>query len=206
MGLSPSDTRISRLSLSKIYARFGAHSDSVRFDPGNLLLFYNDTVQCDGTCTLASTVFHFHEIAPLRQISETHLSEAIFLPLQAYQKKTGITLSGHPLAIQLKNCHAVESIGAALQDQARSLGEFQGGDRIIESIEGTVSVLCRLLATPARGDAIGLVRQKALMGIYVSLILVLQGFQPAEAIQTGLAVLIVVCPFFKFSLTYRCDI
>jgi hypothetical protein len=80
--------------------------------------------------------------------------------LQDYQTQTGITLSEHPLAIQLEDCHSAGFIVAFLRDQARSLGDFKGRDKIIKSIEGTVSVLCRLSATAALGDAMGLVRQK----------------------------------------------
>jgi hypothetical protein len=30
--------------------------------------------------------------------------------LQAYQKKTGITLAQHPIAVNLQSCHSVEEI------------------------------------------------------------------------------------------------
>lgn len=75
-------------------------------------------------------------------------------------------LSGHPLAIQLENCSSVESIAALLQEQARTLGEFKGRDGLIESIEGIVSILSRLSATAVLGDAMGLVRQKVLRGVF----------------------------------------
>jgi hypothetical protein len=80
--------------------------------------------------------------------------------LQAYEKKTGITLTKHPLAVQLQSCHTVESITGLVQDQALAFCEFQGKDRIMKSIKSTVSILTTLSATACLGDAIGLVRQK----------------------------------------------
>ena len=80
--------------------------------------------------------------------------------LQAYEKKTGITLTKHPLAVKLQSCHTVESITGLVQDQALAFGEFPGKDRIMKSIKSTVSILTTLSATACLGDAIGLVRWK----------------------------------------------
>lgn len=40
----------------------------------------------------------------------------------------------------------------------------------------------------------------------MSLIFILQRFKPAEAIRTGLAVLLAVCVFDKCLRAYRCDV
>lgn len=50
--------------------------------------------------------------------------------LQAYEMKTGVTLSKHPLVLQLQEYHTVDSITTVLQDQARNFGDFQQNDRI----------------------------------------------------------------------------
>jgi hypothetical protein len=84
--------------------------------------------------------------------------------LKDYEMKTDITLTQHPFAEQLENCHSVESITSLLHDKARAFKEFREGERIMKSIEGTVSALCMLSGTAAVGDSIGLVRQRTLMG------------------------------------------
>jgi hypothetical protein len=83
--------------------------------------------------------------------------------LQDYEKKAGVTLASHPLAVQLQSCHSVESVTTALQSQAPAFGELQGSDRVIKSIKGIVSILSGLSVAPSLGDATGLVRHKALM-------------------------------------------
>jgi hypothetical protein len=93
---------------------------------------------------------------------------ARFLPLfesalQAYEKKTGIALAEHPLAVQLQSCHSVESVIAVLQGQAKIFSDFTGSDRILKSIKSTVSISTTLSATAPLGDALDLVRHKALV-------------------------------------------
>jgi len=80
--------------------------------------------------------------------------------LQAYEKKTGITLAVHPLAIQIQSCHSVESISAVLQGQAQAFIKSRGSDKVINAIKNTLSILTTLSDT-AIGDSIGLVRLKA---------------------------------------------
>ncbi len=89
--------------------------------------------------------------------------------LQDYEKKAGVTLASHPLAVQLQSCHSVESITTVLQSQAPAFGEPQGSDRVIKSIKGILSILTRLSAAPSLGDATGLVRHKALMTYFMPL-------------------------------------
>ena len=82
--------------------------------------------------------------------------------LKSYEKKTGITLAVHPLAIQIQNCQSVESISAILQGQAQAIAKFRGSDKVINLIKNTLSILTALSDTATLGDAIGLVCLKAL--------------------------------------------
>jgi hypothetical protein len=80
--------------------------------------------------------------------------------LRGYEKKTGITLAQHPLAVKLQSCHSVEDVTALLQGQAKVFSDFHTNDRIIKAIKTTVSILTPL------SDAAGLVRQKSTDGVY----------------------------------------
>jgi hypothetical protein len=86
--------------------------------------------------------------------------------LQAYEEKTGITLSRHPLAVKLQGCDSVEGITALLQDQAKN---FKKSDKIIKSVETIVSVLTPLSFAASLPDTVGLVRHEALMFSFTSL-------------------------------------
>ena len=90
--------------------------------------------------------------------------------LQSYEKKAGVRMADHPLALQLQNCHTVESITAVLQDQAQVLSEFPGSDRVMTSIQSTVSILTRLSATASLSVDIDLVRQQPLVACSTALI------------------------------------
>jgi len=85
--------------------------------------------------------------------------------LQAYEKKTGITLAVHPLAIRIQSCQSVESISVVLQGQAQAFTKFRGSDKVISVIKNTLSILTALSDTATLGDSIGLVRLKALMPV-----------------------------------------
>ena len=100
------------------------------------------------------------------QSGSSHFRALFESALQDYEQTTSITLANHPLSEQLENCHSVESISAILRDQAPTLSEFQGSDRIMMSIKNIVSVLWRLSVMAAVGDDIGLVCQKALIGTF----------------------------------------
>jgi hypothetical protein len=89
--------------------------------------------------------------------------------LQDYEKKTSVTLVSHPLAMQFQSYHSAESITTGLQGQVLAFGEFEGSDRVMKSIEGIVSILTKLSATPSLGDAIGLVRHEALRAYSIPL-------------------------------------
>jgi hypothetical protein len=92
---------------------------------------------------------------------------ARFLPffesaLQTYEKKTGIALAEHPFAVQLQGCHSVDSVIAVLRGQAKVFSD-SGSDRILKSIKSTISILITLSTTPPLGDALDMVRHKALV-------------------------------------------
>ncbi|SRR6266851_4779771 len=95
---------------------------------------------------------------------------------QDYENQTGIAIATHPLTEQLENCHSAESIITALQDLARTLGDFRGSDGIIKSIESIVSCLCMLSSSVVPGDATGLVRRKVLT----------EGFHFSDAYSTDI--------------------
>jgi len=112
--------------------------------------------------------------------------------LQSYEKKAGVTLVDHPLALQLRSCDSVESITAFLQGQAPAFDEFQGRDRAMNAIKSTVSILTRLSETASLSIDIGLVRLHALVACSTALT-ALQPFPPVKAIHVGLAILLAVC-------------
>jgi hypothetical protein len=64
--------------------------------------------------------------------------------LREYEKQTGIALSKHPLAEQLRYSDSPESVTAILQEQVPAYSEFGGTDRITESLSSVVSVLYTL--------------------------------------------------------------
>ena len=90
--------------------------------------------------------------------------QTLFEPaLQAYEKKAGVSLAQHPLAIKLQNCDSVEAITSLLQDQARAFVDLQGSDKIMKSIKTTVSILSKLSSVASLVDAFGLVCKQELV-------------------------------------------
>jgi hypothetical protein len=79
--------------------------------------------------------------------------------LQAYERKTGVTLSQHPLALDLQNCHTVDGITILLQGRAQAFTDFRARDRIMRSIETIVSILAPLSDAASLADGFGLVSQ-----------------------------------------------
>ena len=80
--------------------------------------------------------------------------------LLQYEENTGVTLSKHPLALQLQSCNSVEDFNKLLQDEAKDLRE---NERITKSMKTIVSVLTPLNSVASLPDAVGMVRYKALM-------------------------------------------
>jgi len=125
---------------------------------------------------------------------------------RAYEKKTGISLAEHPLAVQLQSFDSVESITTLLQNQTQAFREFRGSDRVMKLIKDIASILATLSATASLGDSIGLVRQKSLMASLMVLTFSLQPFPPATAIYAGLAILLSVCAIPLLLCGHPCDI
>jgi hypothetical protein len=79
--------------------------------------------------------------------------------LLRYEKKTGVTLSKHPLALQLQSCNSVEEFNKLLQDKAKDVRE---SEKFTKSMKTIVSILTPLSAIVALPDNVGLVYSKAL--------------------------------------------
>ena len=102
--------------------------------------------------------------------SESARSDALFeSALQAYEKRTGVSLAQHPLAIKLQSCNTVEAITGLLLDQAQAFNHLQGSDKIMKSLKTTVSILSKLSSVASLADAFGLVRQKGFLAGLISL-------------------------------------
>ena len=109
--------------------------------------------------------------------SESARLQALFEPaLQAYEKKAGVSLTQHPLAIKLQICDSVEAIIGLLQDQAQAFRELQGCDKIMKSLKTTVSILSKLSSAASLIDTFGLVRQNGPMTHLTSLTLIYRHF------------------------------
>jgi hypothetical protein len=74
--------------------------------------------------------------------------------LLRYEKKTGVTLSKHPLALQLQSCNSVEDFDKLLQDKAKDVKQ---SERITKTMRTIVSVLNPLSFLASLPDAVGLV-------------------------------------------------
>jgi hypothetical protein len=127
--------------------------------------------------------------------------------LQAYEKKTDVTLAEHPLALRIQSCRSVDDISTLLQSQAEVVGDLEASDRIMKAIKKTLSIIVPLSQAAAASlpAASGLVSQKPLMPSFAYLTLFDQPLQPAKAIQAGLAILLDVCAVLQLIYRYPCD-
>jgi hypothetical protein len=100
------------------------------------------------------------------QSRSAHFQALFESALKAYERKTGITLAQHPLAVKLQSCHSVEDVTALLLGQAKAFSDFQANNRITKAIETTVSILTPLSDATSLADAVGLVRQKRTDDMY----------------------------------------
>jgi hypothetical protein len=122
--------------------------------------------------------------------------------LQEYEKQTDIALAKHPLAERLQHCDSVESVSAVLEEQVCAHSEFPGSERILKSLNSTVSSLYM----PSASINLGLVRPKVLMERFMCLILILKPFSLGKAIYAGFSVLLAACLFPLFLRAYLCNI
>jgi hypothetical protein len=117
--------------------------------------------------------------------------------LQDYQKKTGVILAEHSVAVQVQNCDSVESMIKLLLHEARAFRHFLGFDRITKAIQSTVSILYALSATASLGNAIGLVRQKTLTVCSQTLIIFHSNSHPRKQSRLPLLSYLLYVPLFR---------
>ena len=146
-----------------------------------------------------SHFFRTHEMA--NQSGSVSFQKLLESALLRYEKKTGVTLSKHPLALQLQSCNSVEDFNNVLQDKAKDIRE---SERITKSMRTIVSILTPLSSIASLPDTVGLVSYKSLMAASYSDIF-LQAFPPAKAIQACLAVLLDVCAILWSICRFLCD-
>ena len=84
--------------------------------------------------------------------------------LLRYEKKAGVTLSDHPLALQLQSCNSVEDFDKLLQDKAKDVKQ---SERITKTMRTIVSILTPLSFVASIPDAAGLVCYKVLMRRFI---------------------------------------
>ena len=100
-------------------------------------------------------IFYFfltHEMA--NQSGPVSFQGLLESALLRYEKKTGVTLSKHPLALQLQSCNSVDDFNNLLQHKAKDIRE---SERITRSMKTIVSILTPLSSIASIPDAVGLV-------------------------------------------------
>jgi hypothetical protein len=135
------------------------------------------------------------------QCSTSHFHLLFEAALEDYKKQTGTTLVGHPLCKKLITCNSVESITAVLQEQAHAFKKFRGDDgKVMKSLKCAVHVLHSLSTSGVLGEAISLVRMKALVRCsWFLTFFILQPFPPARAVFAGFGILLGVSDHFNNS-------
>jgi hypothetical protein len=104
---------------------------------------------------LLRTKYLFSLTREMAEQSESTRFQALFdSALQAYERKTGVTLAQHPLAVQIQSCQSVEDMTSLLEGEARTLGDSRQGDRIMQPIKTIVSILTRLSDAASLADAL----------------------------------------------------
>ena len=83
--------------------------------------------------------------------------------LHAYDRRAGVTLAQHPLAVRLQRCRSTEDITTLLQGKAQAFGDVRASDKITKSIKATMSSLIPLSNAATLADAVGPVRQNPLI-------------------------------------------
>jgi hypothetical protein len=100
-----------------------------------------------------------------RQSRQAHFQKLFNLfaaSLQEYEKQTGIAISKHPLAEQLRYSDSAESVTTLLQEQVPACSEFGVTDRITKLLTSVVLVLYTLSASVD----LNWVRSKTLIGLF----------------------------------------
>ena len=95
----------------------------------------------------------------MAQQAEPDRVHALFEPaLRTYERKVGVSLEQHPLAVKLQSCDTVEAITCLFQDRAQAFRDIQGSDKIMVSIKTTVSILSNISSAGPLPDAPDIVR------------------------------------------------
>ena len=112
---------------------------------------------------------HISSISNMTQRPSSSFFQDIFnAALEDYETQTGTRLVGHPFARQLEAPNSVDSITAALREQAQIFREFRGDDgKIMKSLKSSVDVLYTLSNSTILGEGIGLVRLKSFIWFLV---------------------------------------
>ena len=100
----------------------------------------------------------FHEMAD--HSGSTRFQALFESALQAYERKTGVKLAQHPLALDLQSCDTVDNIIILLQGQTQAFSDFRERDRMMKAVKATVSILNPLSEAASLVDAVGLVVRK----------------------------------------------
>jgi hypothetical protein len=101
------------------------------------------------------------------QSGSAHLQALFESALQVYERKTGVTLAQHPLAVQLESCHSVGDVTTLLQGKAQPFSGHRASNNIMKSIKSIVSSLTPLSEAVTLSEALGPVRQNVLMPLYL---------------------------------------
>jgi hypothetical protein len=86
--------------------------------------------------------------------------------LQDYGRNTGVPLAQHPLAVDLQSCQSVDDVTTLLQRQAQAFSDSKEKDRMMRAMKTTVSILVPLSDVTSIAEAVGVVRQKAMDGLF----------------------------------------
>ena len=110
-----------------------------------------------------SSLSHISYISNMTQRPSSSSFQVLFnAALEDYETQTGTRLIDHPFARQIETSNSVDSITAALREQAQIFRGFRGDDgKIMKSLKSSVDVLYTLSNSTILGEAIGLVRPKS---------------------------------------------
>ena len=104
-----------------------------------------------------------------QRLSSSSFQDLFNAALEDYETQTGTRLVDHPFARQLEASSSIDSITAALREQAQIFREFRGDDgKIMKSLKSFVDALYMLSNSTILGEAIGLVRPKSFIAVFCS--------------------------------------
>ena len=124
--------------------------------------------------------------------SSSNFQSVFNAALEVYEKDTKNKLLTHPLAAQLQSCDSPAAILSVLKNLVQQSDQSSSSDQRLRNwLDPTVNVLYTFSAT--LGGGVGLVTLKSRYLIKIGpLIVEFQVFPPANAIFTGIGVLLLV--------------